>query len=273
MSITLLEDRKLVRMTGADTEALLQRLITTNLDKISVGEAGYGALLTPQGKILFDFFVTRLPDGFLFDLDGRVVEDFIKKMTLYRLRSAITIDLLEDRVGYSFEPQSDGIRDPRSEALGWRLYGPADGWQPDGGHEDLKARFVAEAIPLAGVDFEFGDAFPHDVNLDCLGGLDFAKGCYVGQEVVSRMQHRGIARKRLLHVEGAEALPAAASPAEVSITTGGKTVGTLGQVSGNKGLALVRLDRIADALEEGQVIEVMGIGLKFSVPSYANFSI
>lgn len=273
MSITLLEDRKLVRMTGPDTEALLQRLITTNLDKVTEGEAGYGALLTPQGKIQFDFLVTRLPDGFLFDLDGRVAEDFIKKMTLYRLRSAIAIDLLEDCVGYSFEPHTDGVRDPRSEALGWRLYGPADNWQQNPDHADLKARLVEEAIPQAGIDFDFGDAFPHDVNFDCLGALDFAKGCYVGQEVVSRMQHRGTARKRLLHVEGAEMLREAASPAEASITASGKTVGTLGQVSGNKGLALVRLDRIADALEEDQVIEVMGIGLKFSVPNYANFSL
>ena len=272
MAITLLEDRKLVRMSGADAETLLQRLITTNLDKVAVGEAGYGALLTPQGKILFDFLVTRQPDGFLFDLDGRVVDDFIKKMTLYRLRSAIAIDLLEDQVGHSFEPQETGVRDPRSEMLGWRLYGQADDWLRDPDHASLMARFVEAGIPQAGTDFDFGDAFPHDVNMDLLGGIDFSKGCYVGQEVVSRMQHRGTARKRLVQVEAPQPLGQSASPTEATISAGGKALGTLGQVSGNKGLALVRLDRVADAIEENQIIEVMGMALTFSVPDYANFS-
>lgn len=272
MSITLLEDRKLVRMTGADTEGLLQRLITTNLDKVAEGEAGYGALLTPQGKILFDFLVTRLSDGFLFDLDASMVADFIKKMTLYRLRSAITIEALEDRVGHSFEPQANGVRDPRSDALGYRLYGAADGWQQDADYAALKACYVEQGIPQAGIDFESGDAFPHDVNMDALGGLDFAKGCYVGQEVVSRMQHRGTARKRILIAEASEPLRQFAPQSEATISADGKAIGTLGQVFGNKGLALVRLDRIADARVENQVIEVMGIALSFSIPDYANFS-
>lgn len=272
MSITLLEDRKLVRMTGADTEPLLQRLITTNLDKVAEREAGYGALLTPQGKVLFDFLVTRITDGFLFDLDERIVEDFIKKMTLYRLRAPIAIDLLPDRVGHSFEPQADGVRDPRSKALGWRLYGPAEGWEQGSDHADLTARCVEEAIPLAGTDFAFGDVFPYDINMDCLGAIDFTKGCYVGQEVVSRMQHRGTARKRLVKVEADAPLRQLAPEADGQITADGKPVGSLGQIFGNKGLAIVRLDRVSDALKDDKVVEVKGAALKFFVPDYASFA-
>ena len=269
MSIIHLADRKLVRMTGTDTETLLQRLITTNLDAIAEGEAGYGALLTPQGKILFDFLVTRTVDGFLFDLAAGVVDDFIKKMTLYRLRSDIAIEALADQVGYSFDPQPGAIRDPRSEKLGWRLYGSGQGWETGTDAKAVDARFIQAAIPQGGKDFAFADVFPHDVNMDYLGGIDFTKGCYVGQEVVSRMQHRGSARKRLVRVSSDQALPDCGT----EITVAGKTVGTLGQVQGKSGLALVRIDRVGEAVTEQQSIHAGDAVLQVFVPEYASFSL
>lgn len=268
MSIIHLADRALVRMAGADTEALLQRLITTNLDALTEGKAGYGALLTPQGKILFDFLVTRQGDGFLFDLHADIVADFVKKMTLYRLRSAISIDILDDQVGHSFEEAEGAVRDPRAETLGYRFYGAADKWE-QAPTTELDQRFIDAAIPQGGKDFAFGDAFPHDVNMDFLGAIDFTKGCYVGQEVVSRMKHRGTARKRLVNVDAEQTLPETGA----SITVDGKTVGTLGQVVGSKGLAIVRLDRISDAIKESQVILASDVEIKISIPSYASFSL
>ena len=270
MSILHLNDRALVKISGKDAEALLQRLITTDLDDVATGEAGYGALLTPQGKILMDFLVVRQEDGFLFDLDINISEAFIKKMTLYRMRSDVVIERLDLQVGVSLEEVSGAVSDPRSDLLGWRLYGSADEWTAN---ETEMARYhqahIEAAVPRSGLDFELGDAFPYDINMDFLGGLDFEKGCYVGQEVVSRMHHRGTARRRIVVVSADEALPNMGT----EITAEGKTIGTLGAVAGTKGLALVRIDRSNEAKEESQAIKSGEVVITVSSPIYADFEV
>ena len=268
MSILYLANRSLVRMTGAETEALLQRLITTDLDEVKEDEAGYGALLTPQGKIVMDFLVTRLPDGFLFDLEEEIVTAFVRKMTLYRMRVDVVIEPLADRVGVSLEPVESGIRDPRSPLLGWRIYGTGEEWQADEGLKaDYLSRHIEAAIPQAGLDFAFEEAFPHDINMDYLGGLHFDKGCYIGQEVVSRMKHRGTARRRIVRLDASQPLP----PAGTGITAAGKPVGTVGATSGNKGLGLVRIDRVSDAVGEGTPLLAEEVSIIATSPDYADF--
>lgn len=263
-----LTDRALVRLTGSDCEGLLQRLITTNLDNLALDQAGYGALLTPQGKILMDFLVIRQEDGFLFDLDRSQQEAFAKKMILYRLRSDVGIEMLAAPVALSFEKREDAIADPRDARLGWRLYGAAHP-QDVTDEAELNCRFVAAAIPRAGLDFPFGDAFPHDANFDDLGGIDFEKGCYVGQEVVSRMKHRGTARKRLVHVEAEGNMPEPGT----AVTIEGKSIGTLGAVAGTQGLAILRLDHVADALKNGGQIMAGGHAVTVQLPDYASFAL
>lgn len=270
MAILPLAYRKLIRLSGADTEALLQRLITPDFDDLALGSASYGALLTPQGKILMDFLVTRQDDGFLFDLDGAVADDFVKKMTLYRMRSDVVIEPLDWLVGVSLEPVSGGVKDPRSDALGWRVYTAGPLADAD---ESLMNAYtdhrINAGIPKAGVDFAYGDAFPHDVNMDYLGALDFDKGCYVGQEVVSRMKHRGTARRRIVQIHADAPLPESGT----AITADGKPVGTLGSVAGNKGLALVRIDRVAEAKKEGVPLVADGVVMEVRRPDYADFDI
>ena len=269
MPVYHLSDRALVRLSGDDAEELLQRLITTDLEDVPEGQAGYGALLAPQGKILFDFLLVREPDAFLFDLDRSISDAFVKKMTLYRMRSDVTIDPLADHVGLSLEPHAGAVRDPRSQDLGWRLYGSGEGWESaDAIGEDYLRRHIEACIPQAGLDFSYGDAFPHDINMDFLGGLDFKKGCYVGQEVVSRMQHRGTARRRLVRIEVRGADGGALPPTGSEIRAGERLIGTLGAVCGTQALALVRMDRLEDAEKDNLVLQAGDVQVSVIAPLY-----
>jgi hypothetical protein len=108
----------------------------------------------------------------------------------------------------------------------------------------------------------YGDAFPHETNMDRLHGVDFDKGCYVGQEVVSRMQHRGTARTRTVRVTLDGAPPEAGSP----VLAGDKQVGTMGSTSGQNGLALIRTDRVTDALDAGLALTAGGLGIRLADP-------
>ena len=260
-----LEDRALVRIGGEAAQPFLQGLVTCNIDELETGEAEYGALLTPQGKILFDFFILRIADGFIADIDASMASDFIKRMMFYRLRAKVEIEAVDDGRGV-YAIFGDGpldpapwsaaglaVRDPRLPEMGIRAYLPSP---PDGAEEvpveDYEAMRIGLGVPQGGRDFTYGDAFPHDVLMDRIAGVDFAKGCYVGQEVVSRMQHRGTARKRTILVRTAsgEDLPQPGT----EVLAGGKTVGTLTSVAGNRGLAMIRLDRAAPIVAASETI-------------------
>nr|WP_321462747.1 folate-binding protein [uncultured Cohaesibacter sp.] len=269
-----LADRAVVHLSGADAESLLQRLITIDMDDLQEGELRHGALLTPQGKIALDFLLSREGKLFRFDLDRELLAVFTKKMTLYRMRSDVTIAESDERVGVAFslptDQQAVAMRDIRSDLLGWRLYGKGEAWQASTeGERDYLARHLDAIIPQAGLDFALEDAFPHDINMDFLGGLDFAKGCYVGQEVVSRMHHRGTARKRLVRIEADTALPESGT----SIMAGGKPVGAIGAVLDKRALAIVRLDRVADALKEGLSLTSGDTPVRVILPDYADFTL
>jgi len=255
----LLPDRGVVRASGADARRLLQDLVTAEVAGLAPGEARWSALLTPQGKILFDFLVVcEDRDSFLFDILRGKAADFAKRLLFYRLRAdmAVTDLSAEFAVAAGWGEAAEGapglaFRDPRPDDLGFRVIGaPAElsAWAQDrsgGSAEAYHAHRVALGIPEGGADFPLGDTFPHEACMDQLGAVDFAKGCYVGQEVVSRMQHRGTARSRVVPVR----LEGAASPG-TEVTAGGKPAGRLGSLAGDRGLALLRLDRVADAPAE-----------------------
>jgi len=266
-----LVDRGVVSVSGADAAGFLQGLLTNDVEGLEPRQARYAALLTPQGKIMFDMIVVRAPDEggpvFLVDCAAAQTADLAKRLGFYKLRAKVAIaDESATRAVAAFwgdEPASieGGLfyADPRDPRLGWRAILPrpmadAVGLDHAGEYEGLRIGAVA---PKGGVDFAYGDAFPHDANLDLLNGVDFDKGCYVGQEVVSRMKHRGTARKRIVRVKLAGPPPAPESP----VMDRELAVGTLGSSSGREALALLRLDRAEDAVAAGRSLSAGGVGL------------
>jgi hypothetical protein len=266
-----LSDRALIRIEGEDAAHFLQSIVTCDVTKLSEGQSAFGALLTPQGKILFDFFVVRTPDGFLLDAPAALSADLRKRLAFYRLRAKVTLEPADPGIsvfaiwGGDSGPV-DGMltKDPRLEAMGHRLYGQTAPDLPEGYYH---AHRIAFGMPQGGVDFAYDDTFPHEALMDQYGGVDFSKGCYVGQEVVSRMQHRGTARTRVVEVRAAQDLP----PAGTEITGRDRSIGKMGSSSGMHGLAMIRLDRARAAMEEGVVIQCGGVPLVPSIQEWARF--
>ena len=268
-SVTL-PGRAFLRISGKDAETFLQSLITTNLPDLKENEIRPGALLTPQGKILFDFLIRR--DGaeaLLIETTEDQRDALLKRLTMYKLRAAVDLAVVDgDTVTVSWESaKADSPRDVRFAKAGIDLSRRMGG----GGTDDAAlydALRIAAGLPEAGRDYALSDAFPHDVLLDRSGGLSFRTGCYVGQEVVSRMQHRGTARRRPVIVRGETALPATGT----ELLAGGKPIGTLGSVSGALGLAIVRIDRAADAMHSGTPITADGAPVTVALPQWTGLA-
>lgn len=285
MKAALLTDRGVLRVTGEPARHFLHNLVTGNIDTLVPGDARYAALLTPQGKIVADFFVVEAPaedgGGFFIDCPKALAPDLAQKLTFYKLRAKVTIDRLEAMSvlaawgGIGATEYGLDYRDPRLPALGQRLLVPAD--VVTEAAADLGATLVdaseydvhriALGVPRGGVDFTYGDAFPHEADLDKLNGVDFRKGCYVGQEVVSRVEHRGTARNRIVPVAFDEHAAEEGSP----VMAGERNIGTMGSSSGNLGLAMLRVDRVADALAAGTPLLAGGIPLRLRDGAVADF--
>jgi folate-binding protein YgfZ len=255
IKIALLADRGVISVEGADAGKFLQGLVTNDVAKLQSEPAIHTGLLSPQGKILFEFFVVKDGGKFLIDVARDRVADLIKRLTLYKLRAAVTIaDVSKDVAVYADfggETVLDrGIvyRDPRQAELGNRVIindGPEITATVDA--QAYHAHRVALAVPEGGRDYIFGDAFPHEARFDELGGVSFSKGCFVGQEVVSRMEHRGTARKRVVPVS----LRGGTLAEGASIQAGGVEIGRIGTVAGQRALALLRLDRADEFAAKG----------------------
>ena len=274
MPIALLPDRAVVAVSGPDALPFLQGILTCNVETLPEGEARLGALLTPQGKIQFDFLVSRAEDGFRLDVAAERVPDLVKRLGLYRLRAKVTV-AADPTLGVAAawegaEAAADTVRvrDGRLPALGERLYFSEGAFSADATEDAYHAHRIGFGVPEGGRDFALSDAFPHEALMDQLGGVDFRKGCYVGQEVVSRMQHRGTARTRIL----AAAYPDAAPAPGTEITAGGKVLGTAGSAAGNRGLATIRLDRLGDALAAGETPRAGDRPVTLERPACATFA-
>ncbi len=270
MPIARLSGRALLRISGPDAEHFLQNLVTTDLDRLEAGQARPSALLSPQGKVMFDFLISRVDDGFVIDLPTALAADFAKRLTMYKLRAKVVISEPEESVvAVSWDGDSAGegwLVDTRfpADACVARRYGVADA---DAGEADWHRLRIAHGVAESGSDFAAGDAFPHDILYDFNGGVGFKKGCFVGQEVVSRMQHRGTARRRVLTVTGSTDLPEAGSPIEVD----GRPIGTLGTVDGPRGLAILRIDRAKAAMDKGMAIKAGDADLALTIPAWAGY--
>jgi folate-binding protein YgfZ len=279
-----LSDRGVVRVSGEEAQKFLDGLLTCDMDRVTPQEPRFGALLTPQGKLLFDFIVFEAaPDaggGFYLDCLKFMAPDLVKRLGFYKLRAKVAI---EDRseglaviAGWGEAPKPDdeiGLigNDPRLPALGWRAIVSAEDAasfakaDPTAYH----AHRIALGVPEGGKDFLFNDTFPHEALMDQLQGIDFDKGCYVGQEVVSRMQHRGSARTRVVPVVYEDGF--AAEPWS-DVTAGGRNLGKVGTGANGRGLVMVRLDRAADALAAGETIRAGGLPVRIEKPDWARFA-
>ncbi len=287
MKAALLPARGVVKVAGDDARNFLHGLVSADILKLAPGTARFCALLSPQGKIIADFLVVEAPaqdgGGFFLDLPRTLAAAVVGKLNLYKLRARVMVEDLSEVLGVLAAWDGQGAAgiglwypDPRLPALGRRAMLPphraADAAGELGAAMVDSTKYdthrIALGIPEGGVDFGYSDAFPHEADMDQLGGIDFDKGCYVGQEVVSRMEHRGIARTRALSVrfDGAAPAPGAA------VMAAGRQIGTIGSSAAGHGLALVRLDRAAEALSRGETLIAGGVPIRLSKPDWARFA-
>jgi folate-binding protein YgfZ len=243
MPRAVLTDRAVVAVSGADAETFLQGLITNDIGDAHDGHAIYAALLTPQGKILFDFFVTKADDAVLIDCAAARADDLVKRLGFYRLRAKVEIALRPDlKVAAIWNEQSEeGFADPRLPVLGRRVIASALP-AANASLADYHAHRIGLGAPDS-ADLPPDTMFALDAGFEELHGVSFTKGCFIGQEVTARMKHRGSARRRMLIVEATGPLPATGTP----LVAQQQELGALATAQGTRGLALVRLDRLADA--------------------------
>ena len=262
-----LEDRGVLRVSGDDAPVFLQGLVTNDVGSLAPGAACYSALLSPQGKLLFDFIVQREsgePASFLLDCAADQAAALATRLGFYRLRAKVRIEDLSSELGvgafWGGEPDAKlpgaAFPDPRDPRLGFRAILPRPAATALGAAAvaAYEAHRIALGVPKGGADFSYGDAFPHDVNMDVLHGLDFEKGCYVGQEVVSRMRHRANLRKRIVRVSFKGTAPTPGTP----VLDGEMPVGLLGSAAGGIALAQMRIDRAEDARAAGRSLSASG---------------
>lgn len=281
MPSTRLDDRAVVEVSGPDARSFIDRLVTCEIESIAAGEARYGALLTPQGKIIADFVIGVGPgaDILFLDTPAACAADLIRRLNLYRLRAKLAV---ADRSGTlrvvagwgEAAGPADAVArapDPRRPELGWRAIVPVESRAPFGEAVDAEAYHrhrIGCGVPEALRDFQPGDAFPHEALMDQVGGVDFRKGCYVGQEVVSRMQHRGTARTRIVALRY-DGDPGSHPGAEV--TAGERVIGRASEAPGGSGLAMIRLDRAGEALAAGEPILAGGVPVRLAKPDWVRF--
>ena len=290
MQAALLPERGVVKVAGDDARHFLNGLASNDIGKVAPDRARFAALLTPQGKIIVDFIVAEAPPedggGFFLDCPRALAAALVEKLDFYKLRAKVMVTDLSDRLGVMavWDGQSDRLADseyglcygdPRLPALGSRIMLPpqlapeaaADLGASLTEPESYDAHRIALGVPRGGNDFIYGDTFPHEADMDQLAGVDFDKGCYIGQEVVSRVEHRSAARNRAVPIAYDEFSP----PPGIPVMAGERSVGILGSTAKGRGLALLRLDRVADALAAATPLTAGGITIRVVKPDWATF--
>lgn len=272
MKFLALENRSLVSIRGVDAQTLLQDVITCGVDDLPEGVARPGALLTPQGKIMFAFLLSRDgEDGFLFDMTKGQADGFIKRMTMYRLRAKADISIADERAvhaAWDCDSEPGFLEDTRfrNGPAVFRYYGPS--LPVTASQSDYERLRIENGIAEAESDYALSDVFPHDVLMDLNGGISFSKGCFVGQEVVSRMQHRGTARRRVVILSAAAPLPEPGT----GLMSGGRNIGTVGSVADTMGLAVARIDKISAGIEANEPLSAGEVTVEAALPAWTGLS-
>jgi len=287
MHAALLPERGVIKVSGEAARGFLNNIVTSDIGELSPGTARFAALLTPQGKIVADFLVTEAAaedgGGFYLDAPRALAPALAQKLNFYKLRAKVTIEDISDRLGVMAVWDGAGMSDygltyadPRLPALGFRVILPpevageaaADLGAGLADADAYEAHRIALGVPRGGADFIYGDTFPHEADMDQIGGVDFDKGCYIGQEVVSRVEHRSTARSRVVPVAYDDNAPMQG----LEVMAGDKQAGMMGSAANGRGLALLRLDRVADAMAAGTPLVSGGVTLRVVKPDWARFT-
>ena len=275
-----LDDRAVLSVSGSDAHGFLQGLITNDVDKLRGGAAIHAALLTPQGKYLFDFFVFRRGEAFCLDCEADARPALAKRLAMYKLRADVAIDAaVADAVHAAFGDDAreaarriegaDAFADPRHPVLGMRVVGRCGGETLEragieaAGRADYEALRIAQGIPDGRRDLVPERSFLLENGFDELNGVDFEKGCYVGQEVTARMKHRNLVRKRLVPVRIDGAAPETGTP----VFSGKSEVGEIRSSAGGLALALLRIE----AIEGGGTLRAETASIHPEKPGWAKF--
>jgi len=261
----VLVDRGVVRISGPEAVAFLDKLVTNDLEGRVEGLARHAALLSPQGKVLFEFLVVMADaQTLLLDVDRAQAEALVKRLSLYKLRAKVEIaDVSMDLAVALGTNGTTGIfADPRHPDLPRRSLVPASPGQEGASPSAYDALRIRLRVPELGRDYAPGEVVAHEALLDRTHGVSFTKGCYVGQEIVARMEHRGTARKRFVRVSSDGPLPAAGT----EVRAGEALVGTMGSSVRSAGLALLRLDRLAEFAQRSVPLTAAGIAILPDAP-------
>jgi tRNA-modifying protein YgfZ len=288
MKAALLPDRSVVKVAGDDARGFLNGLLTADIGRVTPHDAQFAALLTPQGKIIVDMIVAEAPGedggGFFLDVPKALAKSCVDRLNFYKLRAKVIVEDLSEVLGVMAVWEGDATteyglcyRDPRLAVLGHRIMVPphlaAEAARDLGATQmpapAFEAHRITFGIPRGGLDFIYGDAFPHEVDMEQLNGVDFDKGCFVGQEVVSRMEHRGNVRTRIVPV----AYDGFAPDAGAAVTAGEKQIGTFGSSAGGRALAMLRLDRAEDALKAGHPLVAGAVTLRLVKLGWLRFAV
>jgi tRNA-modifying protein YgfZ len=249
--IASLPSRALVRVTGPDARPFLHTLLTQDVESLAAGELRFGALLSPPGRLLFDLFLLGQGDGVILDVAADRREALIQRLSMYRLRADVTIEAVDTPVMAAWNGDGDGfIPDPRAPGLGGRRY---DGLAtPDATEADWLAHQLAVGVPASG-DIVIDKTYPIEADLDLLHGIDFQKGCFIGQETTSRMWRRGAIRNRMLPITFDGPPP----PMGTEVLNGELRAGEVMTGRDGAAMALLRLDRLDGPLTvDGRAVAV-----------------
>lgn len=284
-----LPHRAVLSLSGPDTLTLLERLVTHDTSSWTPGETRYGALLTPQGKVLADYLALRTTVGILIDVSAAYADDFLKRLKMFRLRSEVEIERLEDVfVVAGIEAAPEGVRPisgaqfvyldtryPRGRLRGlatkeswaaWYGYHPAEWSRPV---NEYHLDRIQNGIPEQGFDFGTAEVFPADINMDVLGGVALNKGCFVGQEVVSRMHRRGKIRKRTLPISVAATETLTADQELRAVAP----IGAVTSAEENYGLARLRIDRWQSVEADGAAISIDETPVTIAKPEWLSLEL
>lgn len=293
MPYVLLADRAVLRLSGADTREFLQGLITNDVDRVTPRRAGYAALLTPQGKYLFDFFIAQQGEALLLDCEAARAGELLKRLKLYRLRAKVEIEDISENVSVAalfdddiaddmaLSHEEGAARnegevclyiDPRLADAGVRAilpkkraaaYFEAMGYV-SAGLADYDEHRLRLGLPDGSRDLAVDKAIVVESNFEELHGVDFKKGCYVGQELTARTKYRGLVRRKLLAVEVSGPLPQPGT----QITLDGKDAGTVQSGRGSRAMALLRLEPLQQVLDAGAELTAGEARLRPIVPDW-----